>query len=366
MTDEIEERRRSYRMSLALAGKAGKRFDAIAQSLSEVDRNDLLWVSSREADVVARCSKSDPDILLLDVDLCGDHTLNLLRQIKSVLSCPVLLLTTSLQKQRHVIFSALGAGAYDVIEVPETVETVALSAMLHKMHHIARLTIRERRKLNALDRTKRPECNTDMLVAIGASTGGPAAVVELLSALPKDFAAAVIVVLHVDVRFAPGMAAWMDSMIPLPVRLACEGNRPKVGEVLLASTNEHLVMSVKGVLHYTPEPVDYPYRPSADVFFHSLVQHWQGRAIGILLSGMGRDGAIGLLAMRRHGWPTIAQDEKSSVIYGMPKAAAQIDAASKIMALDSIGPELVRLIDNSDKKSRAVSVCTHGGNHVQS
>jgi two-component system response regulator WspF len=130
----------------------------------------------------------------------------------------------------------------------------------------------------------------------------------------------------------------------LPVRLAQEGDCPEAGIVLLAGTNDHLHLMSTGMLGYTVDPADMPYRPSVDVFFDSVVEHWQGRAVGVLLTGMGRDGALGLKAMRANGYYTIAQDEASSAVYGMPKAAAALDAAVVILPLSRIADALVHAL----------------------
>jgi two-component system response regulator WspF len=146
----------------------------------------------------------------------------------------------------------------------------------------------------------------------------------------------------VDQVFAAGMADWLCSASNMPVRLAVEGEQPQVGSVLLAGTNNHLRLLKDGTLSYTVEPSDHIYRPSIDVFFESVAQYWQGEAMGVLLTGMGRDGANGLKLMRGRGFHTIAQDQQSSAVYGMPKAAAAIDAAVDICALDAIAPALCR------------------------
>ncbi|MCO8641679.1 chemotaxis response regulator protein-glutamate methylesterase, partial [Burkholderia multivorans] len=179
------------------------------------------------------------------------------------------------------------------------------------------------------------------LVAIGASAGGPTALTALLRALPADFPAAIVIVQHVDQAFAAGMADWLDGYTRLPVRVARQGSVPRAGEVLLAASNDHLWVSPRGVLGYTRHPADTPYRPSIDVFFHSVADGWQGDALGVLLTGMGRDGALGLKAMRAKGCYTIAQDEATSAVYGMPKAAAAIGAASAILPLERIAPQLI-------------------------
>jgi chemotaxis response regulator CheB len=182
------------------------------------------------------------------------------------------------------------------------------------------------------------------LIAIGASAGGPAVLATLLGALPKDLPAAVVIVQHVDEQFAAGMAMWLNQGTALPVRVAAEGDRPKVGEVLLAATSDHLTFKTADRVGYTADPLEYVYRPSVDVFFHSACRLWRGDVVGVLLTGMGRDGALGLKALRDRGHYTIAQDQATSAVYGMPKAAAELNAATEILALDKIGNRLSNIL----------------------
>ncbi|MBE2972315.1 chemotaxis response regulator protein-glutamate methylesterase, partial [Burkholderia cepacia] len=181
------------------------------------------------------------------------------------------------------------------------------------------------------------------LIAIGASAGGPGALASVLGGLPADFNAPIVIVQHVDRAFAEGMAQWLDGQTSLAVRVAREGDRPQPGVALLAATDDHLRITRAGTLEYTREPAATPYRPSVDVFFNSLTEHWPGRVIGVLLTGMGRDGAIGLKALRMKGYHTIAQDEATSAVYGMPKAAATLGAARAILPLGRIAGELAAL-----------------------
>jgi chemotaxis response regulator CheB len=181
------------------------------------------------------------------------------------------------------------------------------------------------------------------LVAIGSSAGGPAALAKVLGGLPRDFPAAVVIVQHVDERFAIGMAGWLNQISTLPVRVIEEGDPPVPGTVLIASTRDHLVLKSTDRLGYVPDPADLVYRPSVDVFFQSVAKEWRGDVVGVLLTGMGRDGAVGLKTLREKGWHTIAQDRASSAVYGMPKAAAELEAAVEILALDRIGSRLARI-----------------------
>jgi two-component system response regulator WspF len=182
------------------------------------------------------------------------------------------------------------------------------------------------------------------LVAIGASTGGPAALTRVLADLPPTLHAAITIVQHVDEMFAPGLASWLARGVSRDVRPICSNDRPDPSIVRIASTNGHLLLTPELTFTYSDEPIDYAYRPSVDIFFHTVAAWWPGTAVGVLLTGMGADGADGLLAMRRAGWHTIAQDKGSSIVYGMPKAAAKVDAAVEILPLDRIAAAITRAV----------------------
>jgi two-component system response regulator WspF len=160
--------------------------------------------------------------------------------------------------------------------------------------------------------------------------------------LPPDFPAAIVVVQHVDPQFVPTMVEWLKQQSTLSVHIARQGDRPQANTVLIAATSDHLVFMNSQSLGYSPEPRDCSCRPSVDVFFESAVRHWKGELAGVLLTGMGRDGARGLKAMRDTGSLTIAQDSATCAVYGMPKAAAELDAAVRILPVNKVAGELIR------------------------
>ena len=178
-------------------------------------------------------------------------------------------------------------------------------------------------------------------MAIGASTGGPHALRTILSQWPRDFPAAVLVAQHISAEFADSLTAWLSNACPLTVRTARDGDRPQAGAVLVAATDDHLAMRPEGTLVYAKEPAGNPFRPSVDVLFQSLARHWRP-SVAVLLTGIGRDGAQGLLELRLAGWHTIAQDQRTSVVYGMPQAASQLGAAVEILPLEAIAAAVAR------------------------
>ena len=179
---------------------------------------------------------------------------------------------------------------------------------------------------------------------LGASTGGPNALAEILVRLPEKLKATIIIVQHVDAAFAPGLGQWLSDQAHRRVTLAVEGHRPVAPDILLSGTDDHLIMGEDRRLHYSVEPRAVCYRPSVDVFFSSLAKNWPTPGVAALLTGMGRDGAAGLLNLRSLKWRTITQDESSSVVWGMPKAAVDIGAAEEILPISRIADAIVRLV----------------------
>jgi two-component system chemotaxis response regulator CheB len=179
------------------------------------------------------------------------------------------------------------------------------------------------------------------LVAIGASTGGPSALATILRGLPPTFPIPLAIVVHIGSIFLPSFVEWLDAQSPLRVRLAKDGQPlPDEPVALVAPADRHLVVKA-GLLLLTSDPERHSCRPSIDVFFESLAREMRTSAMGCLLTGMGRDGAAGLLAMKSAGSCTLAQDEATSVVFGMPGAALHMGAAEKLLPLCEIAPELV-------------------------
>ena len=187
------------------------------------------------------------------------------------------------------------------------------------------------------------EPGLDPLVVFGASTGGPQAVLEILTGLPQTLEAAIILLQHIDEGFANGFGEWLLNKRAGSVTLIAEGHRPVAGEILLPHTYDHLVLGEDRQLHYTIEPRMNYFRPSVDVFFTSVAQNWSRPGVAVLLTGVGHDGTKGLLTLRNLGWQTVAQDESSCVVPDMPRAAVKIGAAREVLPLSQIAEAIVRL-----------------------
>lgn len=331
-------------MRIAIVNDMPLAVAALRRALEREPRHQVAWVASNGVEAVQRCRDDKPDVLLMDLLMPEMDGVEATRQIMAHTPCAILIVTADVERNMPRVFEAMGHGALDVVATPTLGGESALDAavLLRKISNIGWIIEQKTSPVSVGLVSKAGNTGSQRLVAIGASAGGPAALVELLKQLPANFSAAVVLIQHVDEAFAAGMVRWLASESRLPVRLAGDGP-PQPGVVLLAGSNDHLCLQSNGELIYSAEPRAHAYRPSIDVFFDSLVQHWQGEAVGVLLTGMGRDGAEGLKRMRERGFLTIAQDQASSAVYGMPKAAASIGAATEILPLERIGPRLLEL-----------------------
>jgi two-component system response regulator WspF len=270
--------------------------------------------------------------------------------------CVVLVVTATTVGNRDLVFEAMGHGALDAVNTPtlgQNGDMAGAEPLLQKLRTVARLVspagMPARRVSPLRPAHRHPVDHSNLpIVAIGASTGGPQALAQVLSYLPVNFPAAVLVVQHVDEHFAPGLVAWLQHHTALTVRIAKDGEPIASRGVWVAGSRDHLIFDDEdGFLRYTPNPRETPYRPSVDALFGSLAEGHKAIRIGVLLTGMGRDGAEGLLAMREAGALTIAQDAASCVVYGMPKAAAELNAAAEILPIEAIGPRIRDAVLNS-------------------
>ncbi|MBH3405778.1 chemotaxis response regulator protein-glutamate methylesterase [Pseudomonas glycinae] len=333
-------------MKIAIVNDMPLAVEALRRALAFEPAHQVVWVASNGAEAVRLCAENTPDLILMDLIMPVMDGVEATRRIMAESPCAIVIVTVDRQQNVHRVFEAMGHGALDVVDTPAIGggnPQEAAAPLLRKILNIGWLIGEKTARSRPAPAAPRSNASRQRLVAIGSSAGGPAALEVLLKGLPRHFSAAIVLVQHVDQVFAAGMAEWLASASGLDVRLAREGEPPQAGAVLLAGTNHHIRLLKNGTLAYTAEPVNEIYRPSIDVFFESVASYWNGDAVGVLLTGMGRDGAQGLKLMRQQGYLTIAQDQQSSAVYGMPKAAAAIDAAVEIRPLEKIAPRLLEI-----------------------
>jgi len=349
-------------MRIAIVNDMVMAVETLRRVLLSVPDYSIVWVAHNGTEAVKKCAQDTPDLILMDLQMPGMDGVEATRQIMKKSPCAILIVTASVRKNSAKVFEALGCGARDAVSTPvlgTQGNPKAAEQLLSKIATLSKLIPQSAPPLRSRAPSQRSSPSASAtatfsslntippLVAIGSSTGGPKALATILSRLPVRFGGAIAIVQHVDVQFAAGMVDWLNQQSSLPVKLATTGDRLEVGKILIAGTNDHLYLRPNRTLAYTPEPRDYPYRPSVDVFFKSIARIWGQKATAVLLTGMGRDGAEGLSLLRTQGWHTIAQDRDSCAVYGMPKAAAELNAAIEILSPEAIATSLIRRIGNT-------------------
>jgi two-component system chemotaxis response regulator CheB len=297
------------------------------------------------------CQELRPDVITLDLVLPIMSGLAATEYIMAYCPTPIVIVSGS-QNRGQLLkgYEALAAGAVDVVEKPKGEEadgewerhlvfTVRIAARVKVITH-PRMRIAARRA-PPLPAPPLPVARV-RLIALGASTGGPAALSEILGALPDDFPVPILLVLHIGEILGGSFADWLDGQTALGVRVAVDGEPLPERGVRMAPPGRHLVYQ-RGRLRLTTEAERHSCRPSVDVLFESLAQSFSTDLVACLLTGMGKDGAEGLAAIRRAGGYTIAQDEATSVVYGMPREAQRLGAAREVLALPQIAPALLAL-----------------------
>ena len=324
---------------------------------------EVVGAASDGKRAIELCMLHRPDLVTMDMMLPVMTGLAATEYIMAHCATPILIVSASINRgELFRTYDALAAGAIDVLEKPTGTEaddiwerrfiaTVKLVSRIRIITHLRRrLSDQSPSRVKASAPLPLPlphGFRTDRrfeLVAIGASTGGPAAIVEILQGLPADFRLPIVFVLHINEPFGSAFADWLDGQVGRPVAYAREGDpvASAVGRVVMAPTGQHLTVR-DGRFHLTLDPERHSCRPSVDVLFESIAGHYGPSAIACLLTGIGRDGASGLLKLREAGALTIAQDESTSVIYGMPREAALLGAAFQILRLDEIAGRLASL-----------------------
>jgi two-component system response regulator WspF len=329
-------------MKIGIANDVAMAAEALRRVVASTSEHQVLWIARSGLEAVRLCAEHRPDLVLMDLNMPELDGVEATRQIMAASPCAILVVTGAPQDNVGQVFRALGAGALDVTATPilrgDANGDVQLLAKIKTIGKLVRANA-----IDAMGHSGTPEpaeSTVRHLLAIGASTGGPVAITRVLADWTPAPGTAIVVVQHIDENFAANFARWLGDNLKLPVRVIEDGDLLEAGVIQIARTNDHLVLNAQRRLHYNESPREYAYRPSVDVFFECVARHWAGEATGVLLTGMGRDGANGLLSMRRAGKHTIAQDQDSSAVYGMPRAAAEIGAAQQILPLEAIGKAL--------------------------
>lgn len=332
--------------------------EMLAQILTSDPEIEVVGQANDGRDAVSMVERLRPDLVTMDIHMPEMDGVAAVEQIMAYTPVPILVVSSSVRGPGiGYAFEALKAGALEVIKKPEPrdwedlerigrdiIRRVKVLARVRVITHIAGLRTAEGRASHPRVELASAGAVSFALVAIGSSTGGPSALMTVLGALRQDFPLPIVVAQHIAEGFIPGLVEWLATGCRIGVRAAEDGLAPAAGCAYLAPTGRNLVFD-GSVMRFMEATAGQLYIPSADTLFGSVADSLRRRAIGVILTGMGNDGARGLKAMHDAGAITLAQDEKTSVVFGMPRAAAELGAASAVRPLGEIGCEVQRLVD---------------------
>jgi len=300
-----------------------------------------------------------PEVLTLDVEMPRMDGVEFLRKLMPQYPLPVLMVSALTQRGKQITLEALEAGAVDFVTKPSTDVARGLGEMLHELREkvkaVAKADVshwkRDRQKVERREPEPRRTSlalaeSTDKVIAIGASTGGTEAIRKIIRELPGDMPG-VVIVQHMPAGFTKMFAERLNEQSAMEVKEAETGDRVMTGRILIAPGDFHMELRRSGGIYQvncTSSEKVCGHRPSVEVLFRSVAKYAGANALGVMLTGMGSDGAEGMLEMRKAGARTMAQDEASSVVFGMPKEAFARGGAEKLVSIDAITDELMRLL----------------------
>jgi two-component system, chemotaxis family, protein-glutamate methylesterase/glutaminase len=293
-----------------------------------------------------------PDVITLDIEMPRMDGLTFLRKLMKYYPLPTVVVSSLTTKGGKLTLEALDIGAVDVIAKPGPAYTVGdMSAQLaDKIRAAARARIKTSEEGKSETTSHQPikalAQTSNKVIAVGASTGGTEALKVLLTQMPPN-SPGMVIVQHMPANFTTAFAERLNGMCQINVREAKDGDRISNGLALIAPGNYHMLLRRSGAMYYVEVktgPMVHHQRPAVDVLFRSTAQYAGANAIGVILTGMGADGAAGLLEMKDSGAATIAQDENTCVVFGMPKEAIKLGAVDKIMPIDQIATQIIRMV----------------------
>ncbi len=327
--------------------------EMLTQILSSDPKIEVVGQAKDGNEAVELVDRLRPDLVTMDIHMPKLDGLGAIEKIMAYTPTPILVVSSSVYGEgMGRAFDALGLGALEVIKKPEAKDWAELDRIgrevIRKVKVLANVRvithIRGRRPGGpAVLPSVGPGAVSRSIVAIGSSTGGPSALLSILGRLPEDFPVPIVVAQHIADGFIPGLVSWLDAGCKIKVVAAVNGQRVEPGTAYFAPTGENMVMD-GSVTRFQPPGHGQLYIPSADTLFDSVSRSHRQRAVGVILTGMGADGAEGLKLMRNVGAATIAQDEESCTVFGMPKAAIEIGAAEKTLPLLKIAEAIEELV----------------------
>ena len=342
----------------------------IPQMLAADESIEVVGTAMDGSFCLKKIEELKPNVVTLDLEMPGMNGIDTLKEIMRRQPVPVIVVSSHSTEGATVTMKALGLGAFDFVTKPKDATAhMAETAreLIAKVKAAAECKLKPRMLSGIRSKPEKPPAPSgapNKIVAIGVSTGGPQALEYVLSQLPGDFPATIVVVQHMPDGFTDMFARRLDEVCPLRVKEAQSGDMLQAGRVLICPGSRHMKVKrlpLGDIVVLSDEPRVNGHRPSADVLLRSVAEEFKNNAVGVLMTGMGDDGAEGLGAIKKEGGMTIAQSEESCVVFGMPKAAIERGYVVRVVGLDILGATLQALCGRSSGDMGSASRAVRAG-----
>jgi len=318
----------------------------IIEALSSASEIVIVGTASNGKEAFELIPDLRPNIIITDINMPIMDGMELTKNVMAYYPTPILIVSVSVFKEgMEKLFEAISYGALDAVdkgvfelenkegEINKFVEKVKFLSKIKVITHPLARILKQKKESSSLTVASK---DSDKIIAIASSTGGPQALLEIFKNLPKNFPAPIVVVQHISLGFTEGLVDWLSKNCSLNIRLGKEGLKIEKGNVYIAPSNFQMLIQNNGEIKLIDEPFHNGFKPSADILLESVAIEYKNRAIGVILTGMGRDGVLGIKAIKDNLGHTIAQDEKTSIVFGMPKAAIEMGVIDQVLSISDV------------------------------
>jgi two-component system chemotaxis response regulator CheB len=335
---------------------------SILQKIFTTDKElFVIGTAKNGKEAVEKTKTLKPDVVTMDIRMPLMDGFEATKEIMTSCPTPILVISASAVSDATVAFNAIKAGALDVVEKPkgnlttdyegmgsELIRKVKLISGIKVFHHVSSARLQTQtttaKKEVIIPQEEKAKSNKVEIVAIASSTGGPSALLKVFKDLPKDFPVPILVVQHISHGFGQGFVDWLNKECKINIKTAERSEKVEAGTIYVAPDDFHMLISEGGIIRLNKSLPIYGLRPAADITIESVAEIYGKNAMGVILTGMGRDGATGLKKIKDKGGVTVAQDESTCVVFGMPKEAIMMGAIDHVLPIDNIAETMIKIV----------------------
>lgn len=333
-------------MNIAIVNDLDIEIEALKRLIEGIKGYKVVWIAKNGFEAVEKNKNLKPDLILMNLNMPICDGLNATKLIMQENPTPIIIISSSLHLYKSKIFEAMGYGALDAASIPVNIDNSGLTdnELLKKIDMISKLT----GKLGVETISNETIKSVKKIILLGASTGGPKVIAKILESLPNKINGSIVIVQHLDSQFTQGMVEWLNNYTKIPIKVAKYGLSLNDNCIYLVGGNEHYKINKHITFENVENHIGHHFIPSINILFQSFADNYSQSGLAIILTGMGNDGAKGLLSLKQKGWQTLAQDEESSVVYGMPKVAFETKAADKKLNIENLIIEINKYLNSGE------------------